>query len=316
MTLSNHSAFILAGATATGKTAAAQIIAERAGYTILSADAMLVYRGMDIGTAKPLPAERGTVPYFGLDLVTPAERFSTGRWIDAAQQAIVHAQQPLLVVGGTGLYIKALTEGIEAPAADETIRATWASFFAAHGLQAIQNELQRRAPAWYATMPDPQNPRRILRALEQLDATGTIPTHWQDEAEPPPIVALRLPRNQLHARIARRIRAMFDAGFLDEVEQLRKDYPVWSDTAQKAIGYAEVLDLLAHRISRREAEEQILIRTRQLAKRQETWFRHQANTLWLDIDESDAPSAIAVRVENLWRQHGATPIRLARKNLS
>lgn len=306
-----HSAFILAGATATGKTAVAQHIAERAGYTILSADAMLVYQGMDIGTAKPSRAERGEVPYFGLDLVTPAERFSTGRWIEAAQQAIAHDQQPLLVVGGTGLYIKALTEGIEAPAADETLRAKWNAFLETQGLHAVQTELQRRAPDWYATMPDPQNPRRLLRALEQLDATGTIPTHWQDEIERPPIVVLRLPRNQLHARIARRIRAMFDAGLVEEVDQLRTNYPVWSDTAQKAIGYAEILDLLAHRLTRQEAEEQILIRTRQLAKRQETWFRHQANALWLDIDASDTPAAIAARVETLWRQHGATPLRLA-----
>ena len=271
MTKPVHSAFILAGATATGKTAAAQIIAERETYTILSADAMLVYRGMDIGTAKPLPAERGTVPYFGLDLVTPSERFSTGCWIEAAQQTLVDAQQPLLVVGGTGLYIKALTEGIEAPAADEAVREKWATFHAERGLQAVQNELQRRAPEWYTAMPDPHNPRRLLRALEQLDATGTIPTHWQTERPAPTIVVLRLPRNQLHARIARRIRAMFDAGFIEEVEQVRKDYPIWSDTAQKAIGYAEVVALLEQRLSRQEAEEQIVIRTRQLAKRQETW---------------------------------------------
>lgn len=106
---------------------------------------------------------------------------------------------------------------------------------------------------------------------------------------------------------------MPDAGLVEEVDQLRTNYPVWSDTAAKVIGYAEILDLLAHRLTRQEAEEQILIRTRQLAKRQETWFRHQANALWLDIDASDTPAAIAARVETpleaTWRNPAPTRLK-------
>ena len=313
-------AFILAGATATGKTAAAQILAEEMGCSILSADAMLVYTGMDIGTAKPSVAERGAVPYAGIDLVTPAEPFSTGLWIEAAAQALRrpptftdNAQTPtsLIVVGGTGLYIKALTDGIQSAVSQPDVRAKWQTVFERDGIDGLQAALRQLAPGALETLADPANPRRLLRALEHVETHGTLPDHWKKEdTATASVVVLTLPREQLHRRIALRVDKMFSAGFIEEVQALRSAYPSWSSTAAKAIGYAEVCGLLDNTLTQAEAREQTIIRTRQLAKRQETWFRHQTRAQWLHLTETDTPQAIAERVRNLWRDHGPTTIRV------
>jgi tRNA dimethylallyltransferase len=311
-------AFILAGATATGKTAAAQILAEQMGCSILSADAMLVYKGMDIGTAKPSVVERGAVPYAGIDLVTPAEPFSTGLWIEAAAQALrlpsaVQAQveTSLIVVGGTGLYIKALTDGIQSTVAQPDVRAKWQMVFEREGIDGLQTALQKLAPGSLENLADRANPRRLLRALELVETNGTLPDHWKnDDTASAPVIVLSLPREQLHRRIALRVDQMFRAGFIEEVRALRCAYPSWSSTAAKAIGYEEVSALLDNTLTQEQAREKMIIRTRQLAKRQETWFRHQARAQWLLLTETDTPQAIAERVRNLWRDHGPTTIRV------
>jgi tRNA dimethylallyltransferase len=364
-------AYILAGATATGKSATAQCCAEQLGAPILSADSMLVYQGMDIGTAKPSPRERGTVPYSGLDLVTPAEPFSTGRWLEAARDALdnfrgstfakatadrqgpvsrvqenlcrelcrssklcasaplrekatplfiprdslptatANCHCPPIVVGGTGLYIKALTDGIESSESSPELRAKWQALFEQEGLSGLQEALRLRAPDTLKALSDTTNPRRLLRALEQLERDGSQPQQWKTKAaENAPIIVLTLPREQLHRRIAKRVDQMFDAGLLEEVRALREAYPAWSSTASKAIGYEEALALLDGNISCTAAREQIIIRTRQLAKRQETWFRHQANAHWLQITENEHPEQIAQRVLDLWRTYGPTRIRI------
>lgn len=330
MSLCPH-AWLLAGATATGKSAAAQLLAERLGCAVLSADAMLVYLGMDIGTAKPTPAERGRVPYFGIDLVTPAEPFSTGLWLaDAARalkaaapvQAHGDARPPaagqtaepcphepsLIAVGGTGLYLKALTDGLAGAAADPAARARWQALYDRDGLPALQRALADRDPAALAALADPANPRRLIRTLEHLDARGDLPAQWRRDAPPAPVAVLRLPREQLHARIARRVAAMFKAGLVDEVRALRQTYPAWSPTASQAIGYAEACALLDGTLTPAEAAEHTVIRTRQFAKRQETWFRHQTRAVWIDIDDTDPPARVAERVLDTWRQHGPTPL--------
>ena len=332
MPSSSH-AWILAGATATGKTAVAQVLAEQFGCAILSADAMLVYRGMDIGTAKPTVAERGDVPYFGIDLVTPVETFSTGRWLADAARALQRQEagdpksdtsdhrpppsalrppipHPLIVAGGTGLYIKALTDGLDGAAADPVIRARWQALFEHKGLAALQRALAERAPDALASIADPANPRRLIRALEHLDTCGSLPRQWTCDTAASPVTVLHLPREQLHARIERRVATMFRQGLVDEVRALRQTYPVWSPTALQAIGYAEVCALLDGTLTVGGATERIAIRTRQLAKRQETWFRHQTHAVWLEIDENDPPAHVARRVLETWRQHGpATVLR-------
>ncbi len=302
-------AWLIAGATATGKSAVAQRLAEQHGCAILSADAMLVYRGMDIGTAKPSPAERGGVPYFGIDFATPAESFSTGLWLADARRALQAAAPNLIVAGGTGLYLKALTDGLDGSACDPNARARWQALHAAEGLDALRRALETRAPGALASLADPANPRRLIRALEHLDAHGTLPARWQRaDSDAPPIPALRLPREQLHARIARRVDAMFTAGLIDEVRTLQRDFPTWSETARHAIGYAEVRALLAGELTQKQAIDRIAARTRQLAKRQETWLRHQARVVWIDITDDDPPDTVARRVAETWSHYGPSPV--------
>lgn len=309
-------AWILAGATATGKTAVAQALAEQLGCAVLSADAMLVYRGMDIGTAKPSSAERGAVPYFGIDLVSPAEPFSTGLWLADAARALrdrgAASGSPeapgLIVAGGTGLYIKALTGGLDGAAADPAARARWQALFEREGPDALRRALDARAPGALAALADPANPRRLIRALEHIEARGSLPEQWKRAAPAVPVTALRLPREQLHARIARRVAQMFRLGLVEEVQSLRRDFPAWSATAAQAIGYAEACALLDGALTVRAASERIVIRTRQLAKRQETWFRHQTRTVWIDIEDNDPPERVARRVLDIWRQHGPSPV--------
>ena len=329
-------AWVLAGATATGKSAAAQLLAEQLGCAVLSADAMLVYRGMDIGTAKPTAAERGAVPYFGLDLATPAEAFSAGLWLADARRALRaaatssaraaadagppsaaarEAAEPvpgcrLNVAGGTGLYIKALTEGLDSSGSEPARRAHWQALFEREGLAALQRAVEALAPGALADVADPANPRRLIRALEHLEACGRLPQSWKTAAAPAAITALRLPREQLHARIERRVRAMFRQGLPDEVRRLREIYPVWSATAAQAIGYAEVCALLDGTLPMRDTLEKIATRTRQLAKRQETWFRHQAAVHWIDIEDDDPAERVAERVLASWRHHGPTHLQL------
>ena len=373
-------AWFLVGPTAVGKTAVAQHLAERTGASILSADAMLVYRGMDIGTAKPLPSERGQVRYFGLDLIDPDEPFSAGSWLARVRGELSGRAGPsdppcalsiggsggsvlplcdrtpvagdLIVAGGTGLYIRALIQGIDASAADPARRQYWQERLAREGLAALRRELAARAPQAAASLADPENPRRVIRALEHFDAHGALPNGWHD-APRPRVVGLLLPRAVLHARIAARVEQMFAAGFLDEVAALRTGLPAWRTdshtsrsvrtasqthlhtsgsvqpvdgagkavvmadgaenrtTARQAIGYAEACDLLDKRITREQAIAQIVVRTRQLAKRQETWFRHQADVTWVEIAADEPVAAIAARVLAAWREHGPTPIRLS-----
>ena len=254
----------------------------------------------------------------------------------------------LIAVGGTGLYVRALVHGLDATAADPEQRRRWQARLEREGLASLRRELAARAPQVAAALADPENPRRVIRALEHLDAHGALPGSWR-AASRPQLVGLRLPRPVLHARIAARVERMFAAGFLDEVAVLRARFPAWREafvapdgrgsrgagfendeiglesgcvsyhtsrgvrmaTARQAIGYAEVCDLLDNRITRGQAIEQIVVRTRQLAKRQETWFRHQAEVTWVDISADEPVAAIAARVLAAWSEHGPTPIRLS-----
>ncbi len=281
----------LAGATATGKSAVVQWLAERHGAAILSADAMLVYQGMDIGTAKPTAAERARVPYFGLDCVTPAETFSAAAWLGTVPRT---TQTPLFVTGGTGLYFSALLRGLEpTPPGDPDVRAR---------LEALgADTLRQRLIARGATLPEADwaNPRRLVRALEILELGGELPKSWGARAKPP-LLALTWERSALHARIARRVEAMYRDGLLEETAALRARFPVWSRTAAQAIGYAEALAVLDGELTEAEAKERTVIRTRQLARRQETYLRHQFDIRWIPVTEADDLPRLAERVEAAW----------------
>lgn len=297
----------MAGATATGKSAVAQLLAEQLGCAILSADSMAVYKGMDIGTAKPGVGLRGAVPYYGIDLTTPDHLFSVGQWRMEASQAL-QSHPGLIVSGGTGLYIKALTNGLEGQATDPALRHQWLSLLAREGAPALRQALDERAPDLLRSMPDSHNPRRLIRALEHLNKQGTVPRNWREIPGKPRIMVLRLPREQAHVRIQHRVEQMYERGLLEEVENLRERFPRWSHTASHAIGYAEAHAVLDGVMTRAQAIERTVIRTRQLAKRQETWFRHQFDSIWIDILESDSTERVAERLHKEWSVHGPTSI--------
>ncbi len=312
---------ILAGATASGKSTIAQLLATQMDCSILSADAMSVYRDMNIGTAKTTPAERNATRYYGIDLVTPAERCTAGLWLESAYTAITELSRsvtpsetsltnlPLIVAGGTGLYIKALTNGLDGNASNPHRRAHWEQLLAQQGVTALQQAATALKPGILEEIPDPSNPRRLIRALEHLETTQRLPQSWYTPTTPPHITALRLPRPQLHQRIKERVIKMFATGLLEETSNLRLKYPHWSETARHAIGYAEALAVLEGSMNQDQAIERIAARTRQLAKRQETWLRHQFDTHWIEISIDDSAPEIAAKVAEQWRQHGPTKIR-------
>ena len=225
-----RSAYLLAGPTASGKSAIAAALARGMGARILSADSMLVYKGMDIGTAKPPPEEIEEFGMGGVNLVTPAEEFSSGAWLRAAHTwlAGIPEETPVIIVGGTGLYFSALLRGLDR--------------------------------AW--------------------------------EKPPPQYPVIKIDRALVRQRIAERLDDMFMAGLEDEKRRLHSLYPQWSRTAALAIGYREG-----------DTKEKIYVRTCQLAKRQDTWFRHQSTPLYVE------PSVDAVRT--CWRTFG--PWRIALK---
>lgn len=224
-----RNAYLLAGPTASGKSSIAAALAREMGAVILSADSMLVYRGMDIGTAKPPPEEIAEFRMGGVDVVTPAEEFSAGAWLRAASAwaAAIPEDTPIVIAGGTGLYFSALLRGLDR--------------------------------AW---------------------------------AKPPPAYpVLKVDRDVLRGRIAERLDAMYAAGLDEEKRRLRETYPVWSRTASLAIGYREGDD-----------RAKVYVRTCQLAKRQDTWFRHQAAAIYVE------PTVDAVR--ECWRKHGPWKVAL------
>ncbi len=293
--LDNKRQFLLAGATATGKSSLVQALAEHYNAAILSADSMLVYKGMDISTAKPTLEERTRVHYYGLDCVPPDQNFSVAQWLEHAQYAYLETQkknQPLFVTGGTGLYFSTLLRGLEpTPTIDPEKR---------YYLEQLSlEELQHRLQAYAVTLPDMSNPRRLVRALEILESGADLPKHWMEQQRPS-LLALTWERSILHQRIVQRVYQMYADGLLDETEVLLKTYPNLSRTAQQSIGTAEAIAVLNGTLTRDQAIEQTIIRTRQLARRQETYFRHQFTIQWLLVTPSDTPSLLLDKLQIAW----------------
>ncbi|MBC8207202.1 MAG: tRNA (adenosine(37)-N6)-dimethylallyltransferase MiaA [Kiritimatiellales bacterium] len=303
MTTNSPSAFVLVGPTASGKSSIAQLLAEQTGAPVVSADSMNIYRGMDIGTAKPSPAERGAVEYHGIDLADPTEPFSVGDWLNAVKPAL--DGQTSIVAGGTGLYVKCLLAGLdELPAADEALRARAEKM----SLAELQAEARAAAPEAYDSLADNENPRRLVRLLEH----GGLPQ--KEKVELPTVVGLHVERDVLHKRIATRVDKMYANGLIEEARGLSGLQ--LSVTAEKAIGYAEAFAVLRGGMTEAQAKERTIIRTRQLAKRQMTWFRTQLNVEWVDTAKfsssakatADRPNLekIAAEVSNVWK-----PVRIA-----
>lgn len=302
-------AYFLVGCTAAGKTAVGHQLALEMGAEILCADSMTVYRGLDVGTAKPTPRERAEISYRGLDLVAPDQEFNAGLFQACAREALAQATRPVLVVGGSGLYIKSLTRGLAPlPPVQPELRARAAALWRDGGVPALREALRAVNPPPALRPGDLENPRRLMRALE-LAWQGVAPPDTWAAGPAPMLVGLRLPAPLLQARIRRRVQAMYDQGLLEETAALRRQYPAWSETARHAIGYAEALGVLDHRLSRAQAMEQTVARTRQLAKRQMTWFRRQEQVAWVDVADPLNMEQAVRQVRQLWEEYGPAPVR-------
>jgi tRNA dimethylallyltransferase len=297
----------LAGPTAAGKTAVA-LAAARAGLAIevVSVDSALVYRGMDIGTAKPSAAERAELPHHLLDLLDPSEAYSAARFVTDAQAAIadIHARGKLpLLVGGTMLYFKALTDGLDAlPAAVPGLRAQLDAEAADRGWPALHAELARVDPTTAARLA-PGDAQRIQRALEVFRSTGRPMSSYFSQREapasPPTLFALEpTARGWLHARIEQRFDSMLADGFLDEVRALRARAELHAGLpSMRAVGYRQAWAALeAGDLS--GLRERAVAATRQLAKRQLTWLRGFGQR---QVIACDAPSSIDDAVQALRR---------------
>lgn len=293
---------VIAGPTAAGKSALATDLAERRDGEIVSADALQVYRGLDIGTAKPEPVERRRVPHHLIDILDPDQPYSAGEFVRLARQAIdgirKRGRQPF-VVGGSGLYLRALTEGlVELPEVSGAIRARLRARLDTEGLGSLRRELERR-DAVTARRLDPNDTQRTLRALEILEATGQPFSRWLADgpaapAEPSRILALTLPRRLLYDRIADRVDRMMDRGWLDEVAGLLQAGVSRQSPAFQAIGYRQLAAVVAGERPLEEAIQEIVRDTRRYAKRQLTWFRHQADVHWIQAVEPGQRLELAV----------------------
>lgn len=278
---------IIAGPTAAGKTAKAIEVAQHFNTAVISADSRQCYREISIGTAKPSRQELQAVPHYFIDSHSIREEVSAGIYEKLAlgYAAEVWKDRDVVVMcGGTGLYIKAFCEGIDnIPAAPAAVRTAIQERYEKEGLAWLQQEVQEKDPAFYA-IAEIQNPHRLIRALEVLYTTGQSITSFRTgnavQRDFNIIkTAITLPKEQLHANIEHRVHQMVADGLLEEV---RAVLPYRNHNALQTVGYKEVFDYLDAKISWDEAVEQIIIHTRQYAKRQLTWFRKDKDFKWFE----------------------------------
>jgi tRNA dimethylallyltransferase len=302
--------WFLAGPTACGKSAAGCEVAEMLGAEIISLDSMSLYRGMDVGTAKPDAAMCARVPHHLIDILDPHEEFSVADYVQTAEtaaRAIASRGHQPLFVGGTGLYLRGVLRGVfQGPPADWELRRDLEALVDREGHSALHERLRTVDPALAARLP-PQDLRRVIRGIEVFELTG-VPLSVQQREEPLPaderprhIYWLHPPRAWLYERIDRRVEDMFRAGLVAEVERLLGRERSLGKTARQALGYKEVLEHLEGRLTQAQAIELIQTRTRQFAKRQHTWFRNLVECTAIDISGMESPQEVAERVVNASR---------------
>jgi tRNA dimethylallyltransferase len=293
-------ALAIVGPTATGKSALGLAVAARlTGAEIVSADALLVYRGMDLGTAKPTAAERAAVAHHVIDVADPSEEYSLARFIADGRSAladIAERRGAAVVVGGTGLYVRGLVDAFEVPG---RWPATRADVEAEPDTSVLHARLATLDPVAAARM-EPGNRRRVVRALEVTVGSGRPfssfgPGMAAYPAIPTVLVGLDLPAAALDARIAERVVTMIDAGLLAEVEGLASAPGGLSRTAAQGLGYRQLLDHLAGSCSLDEAVARVVSDTRRFARRQRRWFRRDPRITWVDADAAD-PDLVAAQL--------------------
>ena len=282
----------MVGPTATGKSELGVRLAQALAGEVVGADASQFYRGMDIGTAKLSPAARQGIPHHQLDVQDVRDEASVAAYQQAARAdlaAIRTRGRVPVVVGGSGLYVRALLDRLEIPPTDPAVRDRWEVELGRVGAEALHDLLRERDPV-AADRIERRNGRRVVRALEVIELTGrpfsaTLPT--RDLVEPTVLLGLRADREVLDARIDRRAARMWEQGLLDEVRGLEALGLREGRTASRAVGYAQALRQLDGELSEREAMEDTAAATRRLARRQQSWFGPDPRLRWLEHDAPD-----------------------------
>jgi len=300
----SHLPIFIAGPTAVGKSAVALALAEKIGGEIITVDSMQVYRGLDIGTAKPTAAERARVPHHLIDVCDLHEAFDAAQFVRRAQKAVVEIQSrghTPIFCGGTGLYFKAYLDGLgEAPPADEKLRAE----LEAAPFAALLHELKASDPATYEKI-DQQNPRRVIRAVEVIRLTGkkfsAQRAEWKTQnskLKTQNYFCFSRSAEDLHRRINVRVDEMFRHSLVAETEQLLKHGLAENKFAMQAIGYRQVVEHLRGERDLAATIELVKIRTRQFAKRQLTWFRRHGNWEWLELKPFETTAETLVKISH------------------
>lgn len=302
---------ILVGPTAVGKTAVAVALAAHLPVEVVSADSRQIYRHLDIGTAKPSRRERAKVPHHGLDLLDPGHRYNAGRFALEATEWIeqIRARGNLpIVVGGTGLYIRALTDGLfREPSLDPSRR---------HLLAEFADTLNPADLVRWASRLDPGfaggGKQRAARAIEVAVLSGYPLTHWQRVAKVaggvvPWFVRLTLPRQVLHHRILHRAQEMVRRGLIEEVASVLAEGHGAHAPGLDGVGIREAVEYLHGERTRESVADAVSLSSRQYAKRQETWFRHQLHGPVLTLDATRPPELIAVEIAQAWERSRAAP---------
>lgn len=311
----------LTGPTASGKTPLAIAVAQRLGAEIISLDSMAIYRGMDIGTAKPSAEQRAAVPHHQLDIVEPTESYSVSSYVMAAHAAaeeILKRGRRVLVCGGTPLYLKSLLRGLFlGPAADWEFRDSVEADAKSFGGEALRTRLMQVDPL-LADKLHPNDHRRMIRALEVARLTGRPLSHWQQQFETPaspvdcPVAVLQLDRAWLHERINHRVESMLTAGLETEVRGLLQKHGDLGQTAKQAVGYREMLKYIHSNephgerstpsVSQSETTELIKAHTRQFARRQEIWFRGLQELQGVKVTPESSVEELADQVVAIFSQ--------------
>jgi tRNA dimethylallyltransferase len=287
MALTPPTVIIIVGPTAVGKTAAAIRLARHLKTKIISADSRQCYRELNIGVAKPSPAELAAVHHYFIDTHSIQAEVNAATFEQLAldwTETIFRSSPVAVMVGGTGLYIRAFTDGLDTiPPVDPAIRSQVRRDYEEHGLPWLQEELKKYDPAFYA-QGEMQNPQRVMRALEVRLSTGQsiLSFRTREPAKRPfqiKTFGLQLPKDELHDRINQRVDAMMQAGLLDEVKSL---LPWRHQNALQTVGYKELFGYLDGKHTLEQAINEIKTNTRQYAKRQLTWFRRDLSVRWTD----------------------------------
>ncbi len=296
---------VLTGPTASGKSSVAISLANRIDGEIISLDSIAVYRMMDIGTAKPSLAEQQAVPHHMIDVVDACDEYSVAMYLKAAHGIVKEIRdrgRKAIFVGGTPMFLKGVLRGFDpGPPADWEFRQAVESDVEKHGAEALRRRLEQVDPL-AAHRIDPNDVRRMIRALEVARSTGVPMSHRQIQfdrqrsADSCHVFAMAWPRAELHDRINERVKRMFDDGLVDEVKGLLDKFGTLSRTAAQAVGYREVITYLNDDGDLDQTVEEVSAHTRQLARRQETWFRSFSEIEPVEIQEPIDAEAVADKI--------------------